>query len=78
MRESPKISNGVNQQKVERILLKAIRFLILAALFTPLIYTESTLFPFVVGKVIYLQVMVGLAAGLYLMLALANPEWRPR
>ena len=68
----------MNYPKTERFLLKIVRLCIFAAIFTPLIYTESTLFPFIVGKVVYLEAVVGAAAGAYLLLLLVNPIWRPR
>lgn len=68
----------MNYPRVERALLKLTRFFVMAAMFAPLMYTESTLFPFIVGKVVYLQVAVGLALGAYLMLLITNSGWLPR
>jgi len=68
----------MNYPRVERFVLKLTRLFVLAAIFTPLLYTVSTLFPFIVGKVVYLQAVVGLALGAYLMLLVLNFNWLPR
>ncbi len=63
---------------LEKFLLAAIKFGLIACLFVPLIVSSSTYFPFVVGKAIVFQMLVELIALLYLILILIAPQYRPR
>ncbi|MBI4202478.1 MAG: O-antigen ligase family protein [Chloroflexi bacterium] len=53
----------------------AIRGLIVLILFTPLIVTEKTLFPFVVGKAVFIRIMTELAFALWVALALRDNRY---
>ncbi len=48
------------------------------ALLMPFVYVSGTIFPFVVGKIIYFQVMIELVAVFYILLAVINPSYRPK
>ncbi len=58
-------------------LLIAIRGGILLLLLMPLIVTPSTVFPFVVGKALYLRGIIEVVFTLWLILALRYPQYRP-
>jgi len=49
-----------------------------ACLFTPLILSVSTYFPFVVGKAVTFQIIVEIVLALYLLLNLITNKYRPR
>ncbi|MEX1140067.1 MAG: O-antigen ligase family protein [Bacteroidota bacterium] len=55
-----------------------ITILLWAALFTPLIISEGTLFPFQTGKGIAFRILVEIAAFLYFWLAILEPKRRPK
>ncbi len=57
---------------------KIIKVLAILALFTPLIISKSTLFPFIFGKAIAFQILVELMLIFYLVGLAKFPEWRPR
>lgn len=61
-----------------KILSSSIRIGLILCLFTPLIVSSFTYFPFVVGKAIFFQILVELILLLYLILALIAPQYRPR
>ncbi|MBI2172013.1 MAG: O-antigen ligase family protein [Chloroflexi bacterium] len=49
---------------------------VLLILLTPLVVTERTLFPFVVGKAVYFRSLVEIVFGMWIVLALAEPRYR--
>lgn len=59
-------------------LSKIIKVLAILALFTPLIISKSTLFPFIFGKAVAFQILVELMLIVYLIGLAKFPEWRPR
>jgi len=61
-----------------RVLARMIMVLLWASLFTPLVITADTLFPFQTGKGIAFRVLIEVAAFLYLWLALLEPSARPK
>ena len=63
--------------KLDWALLAAIRAGIALLLFTPLVVTNSTIFPFVVGKALYFRTLVELLFMLWALLALRAPAYRP-
>ena len=63
--------------KLDWALLAAIRAGIALLLFTPLVVTNSTIFPFVVGKALYFRTLVELLFMLWALLALRAPDYRP-
>ena len=64
-----------------RLLAGAIRLLLALALLTPLVVTAdpwpSTIFPFVVGKALWSRTLIEVALGLWVILLLAAPAYRP-
>ena len=58
------------------LLFGAIGFLFLTLL-TPLIVSTATFFPYIVGKNILFRVCVEIAFGLWLLLAIRDPKFRP-
>ena len=63
--------------KLDWALLAAIRVGIALLLLTPLVVTNSTIFPFVVGKALYFRTLVELLFMLWALLALRAPDYRP-
>lgn len=61
-----------------KVLSWMITALLWAVLFTPLIISTATLFPFQTGKGIVFRVLVEIAAFLYLWLSLIEPKARPK
>ncbi|MBF8296886.1 MAG: Tetratricopeptide repeat protein, partial [Bacteroidetes bacterium] len=61
-----------------KILSWMITALLWAVLFTPLIISRETLFPFQTGKGIAFRVLVEIAAFLYGWLVLIEPRARPK
>lgn len=55
-----------------------IKYGIFAVLFTPLIYTNFTFFPFIVGKTLFFRTLIEIFFVLYLILAIAYPNYRPK
>lgn len=49
-----------------------------AALLMPFVYVGSTIFPFVVGKFVYFQILIEFVLVCYIILAVMNKEYRPR
>lgn len=62
----------MNNVDTENFLLGAIKWLIILAMFTPLIVSSSTLFPYVFGKAIAFQILIELALICYLYLIYIN------
>ena len=64
----------------ERILLHTIRILLAFVLVTPLIVNSDpfpeTIYPWVVGKAVYFQILTEIAFGLWIVLAIRNSEYR--
>ena len=61
----------------EPILLGGVRAGISLVLLTPLVTAPWTLYPFSVGKALYARVLIAAVFGLWAVLALARPRWRP-
>ncbi|MBF8280835.1 MAG: hypothetical protein HW383_608 [Candidatus Magasanikbacteria bacterium] len=65
-------------EKIEQLLLTAIRWGMTALLFTPLIVgLHSMIFPFIFGKVIFMQIVIEVIIALYALLCLVSPRFRP-
>lgn len=62
----------------ERVLLYLVRTGILIVLFTPLVVTTSTLYPFIVGKAVFSRTVIEITFALWVMLALTYPTYRLR
>ncbi|MBT3943522.1 MAG: O-antigen ligase family protein [Chloroflexi bacterium] len=60
------------------LLLWGIRLSLILLFTTPLIVTTSTVFPFIVGKAVWSRSLIEIAVGLYVLLAIRSPEYRPR
>src|SRR3989344_6218668 len=58
------------------------RWLALGALFllplAPLMVADSYFFPFITGKAFYLRIVIEIAVGAWVVLALLDKEYRPR
>lgn len=61
--------------RLSNVLVIAIRSLIIAVLFAPLIVTEKTLFPYVVGKSLYIHTLVEVTFALWVVLALQDDRY---
>lgn len=61
----------------ETVLLWLIRCGVVAVLLAPLVVTPSTIYPFVVGKALFSRAIIEIVVGLWMLLALANPHFRP-
>ncbi len=59
-------------------LLWSVRVGLLLVMLTPLVVTDSTLFPYVVGKALYARVMIEVSFGLWVLLLLISPQHMPR
>ena len=55
-----------------------VRFLLAMVCLIPLIFSPGTLYPFIVGKVIYAQAMIEISFVLWIVLIMYVPENRPR
>ena len=64
-------------RKHETALLRSIRGGIFAVLCTPLVFTPSTVYPFVVGKALYSRTLIEVVVGLWALLVLVKPQFRP-
>ncbi|MEK7133871.1 MAG: O-antigen ligase family protein [Patescibacteria group bacterium] len=64
------------------ILEKALRFLVIGAIFlltiVPFIVADTMFFPFITGKNFTFRIIVEIMAGGWITLALLNPQYRPR
>ncbi len=59
-------------------LVWGIRLGLLAVFVTPLVVTTGTVFPFVVGKAVWSRSVIEVVAGMWLVLAIWRPAYRPR
>ncbi len=64
------------QTDAERALLYAVRTGILIVLFTPLVVSTSTLFPFIVGKAVFSRTVIEITFAVWVMLAFTYPSYR--
>ena len=62
---------------IEQVLLYLVRGGVLLVLFTPLIVSTETLFPFIVGKAIFSRSVIEVTFAMWVMLAFAFPAYRP-
>ncbi|NQU83484.1 MAG: O-antigen ligase family protein [Parcubacteria group bacterium] len=62
----------------EYYLKTIIKYGIYAVLFTPLIYTNFTFYPFIVGKTLFFRTVIEIIFALYVILAVAYPAYRPK
>ena len=63
--------------ETERVLLASVRVGAVLVLLMPLIVSEKTLFPFIVGKALYARGLIEITVGLWLVLAYLYPAHRP-
>jgi len=68
----------INFMRLEKTLLTILRVGVFLIFLTPLIYTGSTIFPFIFGKTLYFRAVAELLFALYLILILIFPKYRPR
>ncbi|MDD5590294.1 MAG: O-antigen ligase family protein, partial [Candidatus Portnoybacteria bacterium] len=68
----------VNKEKLQKTYFKIIEWGTYAILFAPLIFIQDYFFPFVVPKTIFFRIVVDIIFAVYLLLAVANPRYRPR
>ena len=61
---------------MEHLLLYLVRGGVLVVLFTPLIVSTETLFPFIVGKALFSRSVIEVTVALWVMLAFAFPSYR--
>ncbi len=61
----------------EKALLHGIWTGLVLLLLTPFVITPQTIFPFVVGKALYARVIIELIFGLWVLLAVSRPAYRP-
>ena len=68
---------GWNEKaELERVLLLSIWTGVILVLLMPLVVSEKTLFPFIVGKAIYSRAMIEIVFGLWVLLAYKYPSYR--
>ena len=67
-------NRNVGFDRVLALIIGAVVFLILLM---PLIVTPATVFPYIVGKSVYVRSMIEVAFGLWLVLAFRYPSYRP-
>lgn len=58
-------------------LVRAVRICLLACLLIPLVYSGKFIFPYIFPKQALFQLLVEITLGLYLVLAMKNPAYRP-
>lgn len=65
------------EARVSLLLMWAIRLGVVLLFVTPLVVTTSTIFPFVVGKAIWSRSLIEVIVGIYILLAMRSPAYRP-
>ena len=69
----------INYKRVEKILLIILEGLIYLSFLMPFVFVSTSIFPFIVGKILYFQGLVQLMAVVYLLLLVINfKKFRPR
>jgi O-antigen ligase/tetratricopeptide (TPR) repeat protein len=63
---------------LEYYLKTTLRYCLYVALFTPLIYTSFTLFPFIFGKTLFFRAVIEISFAVFLALILFFPKYFPR
>lgn len=63
---------------MQKIIKNLLIGLLVAVPFVSIIVADSLFFPFITGKGFYFRVLVGLMAGLYILLAIHDKAFRPR
>jgi len=63
---------------LERACLFVIKSSIYLSLFTPLVISQRSFFPFVTPKTIYFRILIEIAFAFYLILAILIPRYRPK
>ncbi len=63
---------------LEKVCLFVIKSSIYLSLFTPLIVSQRSFFPFVTPKTIYFRILIEIAFAFYLILAIFIPRYRPK
>ncbi len=61
--------------RLDNVLAIAIRAVIIVTLLAPLVVTEKTLFPYVVGKALWIRSLIEIAFALWVVLALRNERY---
>lgn len=77
MSQEHRVSNGVNQEKLTKILSNIIKTGIFIILFLPLVISSDFFFPFVVFRNILFRVIVEIIFVIYLVLAVNDQNYRP-
>jgi hypothetical protein len=62
---------------LDRSLLWSARFGIALLYFTPFVITTDTVFPFIVGKALFTRGVIEIVFGMWVVLAIRRPEFRP-
>src|SRR3990167_8297685 len=69
----------MNTKKIQRILLFILEGLIYVSFLMPFIYTGKSIFPFIVGKILFFQGLIQLMAVFYILLLAVNfRQFRPK
>lgn len=63
---------------ITNLLIKIIKVLICLIPLSPLIVSESTIFPFIVGKAIYSRILIEFIFGLWIILIFLDKTYRPK
>ena len=69
--------SAVGSRFPERGLALTVCALLALVLLLPLVLLPGAVYPYVVGKALYARVLIAVAFGLWAVLALARPGWRP-
>ncbi|MEE8442584.1 MAG: O-antigen ligase family protein [Dehalococcoidia bacterium] len=62
--------------QIEKALLLAVKVGILLVLFAPLVVAQGSIFPYVVGKAIYIRGLIEVVFACWLILAMRSPQYR--
>ncbi len=68
----------ISRETISAILLRASKLSLFLLLFTPLVVTPFTFFPFAFGKALFFKLVTEITLGFYLLLIFLRPEFRPR
>lgn len=69
----------LNHKKVQKVLLIILEGLTYLSFLMPFVFLDNSIFPFIVGKVVYFEAVVQLMAAVYLLLLTVNfQQFKPR
>ena len=69
---------GRSNKFMSRYLLTSIHIGVVLVLWMPFVVTYGTIFPFIVGKVVYARIIIEVITAAWVVLVLLEPNYRPR